>query len=248
MTRKEFFALLRRKVSALAATAVAALALSAVMYVVYLLLIAVLPDPIVTRWESFLSACFKDHDLIREWLGSMPWLFIGAQALQVVFAPIPGQAVALAGGYVFGFWRGWGMTTLGLTLGSVLAMGLARFFGERVVRRFVPDSVMKRFDALLTDGGYMTFFMIFLLPALPDDAVCFIAGLTRLRLLPLTLVCVLGRAPGMMVLSLVGAGLSEGLSTSTEVISAVLIALSIPLWLFWEIIEERVRAWVKSKY
>ena len=31
----------------------------------------------------------------------------------------------------------------------------------------------------------MTFFMIFLLPALPDDAVCFLAGLTRLKLLPL---------------------------------------------------------------
>ena len=71
---------------------------------------------------------------------------MGVQVLQVLFAPIPGQAVALAGGFVFGFWKGWALTTLGLALGSLLAMLLARLLGERFVRRLVPDGVMKRFD------------------------------------------------------------------------------------------------------
>ncbi|MBP5212686.1 MAG: TVP38/TMEM64 family protein, partial [Pyramidobacter sp.] len=166
---------------------------------------------------------------------------------QVVFAPIPGQAVALAGGFVFGFWKGWGLTTLGLALGSAIAMVLARAFGTAFVRRFVPRGVMERFDSLIEQGGYTTFFMIFLLPALPDDAVCFIAGLTKLKLLPLSLVCLLGRAPGMAVLSLVGAQLTAGVSPGVKLLFAALMIVSVPLWLFWEVIEEKLAAFALRK-
>ena len=167
--------------------------------------------------------------------------------LQVVFAPIPGQAVALAGGFVFGFWKGWALTTLGLAAGSLIAMLLARALGVQLVRRFVPQGVMKRFDSLIEEGGYTTFFMIFLLPVLPDDAVCFIAGLTKLKLLPLSAVCLLGRAPGMAVLSLVGAELSTGLSAGVRLLFAALMIASVPLWLFWEKIEEKLEAFALRK-
>ena len=116
-------------------------------------------------------------------------------------------------------------------------MGLARLLGISLVRKIVPDSIIQRFDKVISDGGYMTFFMIFLLPALPDDAVCFLAGLTKLKLLPLTLVSLLGRAPGMAVLCLTGAGFAEGTTLSVKILFAVMMLLSVLLWLFWEIIE-----------
>ena len=84
----------------------------------------------------------------------------------------------------------------------------------------------------------------FLLPALPDDAVCFIAGMTKLRLLPLSLVCLLGRAPGMAVLSLLGSELTSGPTAGVKILFMALMVLSIPLWIFWEIIEEKIRALV----
>ncbi|MBQ4402408.1 MAG: hypothetical protein II832_09605, partial [Synergistaceae bacterium] len=93
----------------------------------------------------------------------------------------------------------------------------------------------------------MTFFMIFLLPALPDDAVCFLAGLTKLKLLPLSLVCLLGRAPGMAVLSLTGAGFADGLTLWVEVLFAVMMVASVVLWLFWEVIEAWVYDFLKIK-
>ena len=155
--------------------------------------------------------------------------------------------MALAGGFVFGFWKGWALTTLGLAAGSLIAMLLARALGVQLVRRFVPQGVMKRFDSLIEEGGYTTFFMIFLLPVLPDDAVCFIAGLTKLKLLPLSAVCLLGRAPGMAVLSLVGAELSNGLSAGVRLLFAALMIASVPLWLFWEKIEEKLEAFALRK-
>ena len=93
----------------------------------------------------------------------------------------------------------------------------------------------------------MTFFMIFLLPALPDDAVCFLAGLTKLKLLPLSLVCLLGRAPGMAVLSFTGAGFADGLTVWAEILFSVMMVLSVLLWLFWEVIESWVYDFLKIK-
>ena len=175
------------------------------------------------------------------------WLFVLIQVLQVVIAPIPGQAAAFAGGFIFGFWKGWALTTLGLVVGSFIAMVLARLLGMSIVRKIVPDSIIKQFDSVISDGGYMTFFMIFLLPALPDDAVCFLAGLTKLKLLPLTLVSLLGRAPGMAVLSLTGAGFAGGASLAVEILFAVMMIASVLLWLFWEIIEAWVYDFLKIK-
>lgn len=126
-------------------------------------------------------------------------------------------------------------------------MVLARLLGMSIVRKIVPDSIIKQFDSVISDGGYMTFFMIFLLPALPDDAVCFLAGLTKLKLLPLTLVSLLGRAPGMAVLSLTGAGFAGGASLAVEILFAVMMIASVLLWLFWEIIEAWVYDFLKIK-
>ena len=176
------------------------------------------------------------------------WLFIMFQVLQVVIAPIPGQAAAFAGGFIFGFWKGWGLTTLGLVIGSFIAMVLARLLGIGLVRKIVPERIIRQFDSVISDGGYMTFFMIFLLPALPDDAVCFLAGLTKLKLLPLTVVSLLGRAPGMAVLSLTGAGFAGGFSLSVQVLFGVMMVLSVILWLFWEVIEAWIYSYLNIKH
>lgn len=241
-----FFSVLKRKTASLAAIVLAACVLAAAMVVVYQVVLRLLPASTSAAWQSALERLTENPEQIKEFLqrkGSQaPWLFVGAQVLQVIFAPIPGQAVALAGGFVFGFWKGLALTLLGLFAGSAAAMGLSRWLGVRFVRRFVASALMDRFYSLVERGGYTTFFMIFLLPALPDDAVCFLAGLTRLKLLPLSLVCLLGRAPGMAVLSLVGAGLTEGLTPGVKILFGVMMVLSVPLWLFWEMIEERISA------
>ena len=79
----------------------------------------------------------------------------------------------------FGLWKGLYLSMFGLAVGSLIAISASRLLGERLVRKFVPQPVLSKFDYLMTEGGITNFFMIFLLPALPDDAICFIAGLTR---------------------------------------------------------------------
>ena len=227
MTRQDFIDLLKRKLSSLVMILIPAFVIMLIIGGLLWAFRHVVPE----EWTAEISRLVNNPQDLRK---------LAIQVLQVVIAPIPGQAAAFAGGFIFGFWKGWGLTTLGLVIGSLIAMGLARLLGISLVRKIVPDSIIQRFDKVISDGGYMTFFMIFLLPALPDDAVCFLAGLTRLKLLPLSLVCLLGRAPGMAVLSFTGAGFADGLTVWAEVLFAVMMIASVVLWLFWEVIEARV--------
>lgn len=167
-------------------------------------------------------------------------VFIGVQILQVFFAPIPGQLTGFLGGFLFGFWHGLLLTTIGLAIGSFAAMGLSRLLRDYLVQRFVPKSILEQFDYLIDKGGLMTFFMIFLLPAFPDDAVCFIAGLTRLSLSKLMIVCVIGRLPGMAVLTFAGTAVDTDLQIA-QLILGIAMVISIVIWFF----EEEITTYVK---
>lgn len=250
MVRESFWMLLKRKFFSLLTILIGAAVITAVLVAIYQMTMYLLPTATSAQAKAFIASVFENPEQLKQYLlqkgQSAPWIFIGFQILQVVIAPIPGQVVALAGGFVFGMWKGLWLTMLGLTLGSFIAMGLSRLLGVKFVRRFVSQSLLNRFDNLTANGGYTTFFMIFLLPALPDDAVCFMAGLTKLKLLPLSIVCLLGRTPGMAVLSLVGNSLSSGLTTGVKVLFVVMMLLSVVLWLFWEYVQQWVdQAWRK---
>ena len=243
MTKQDFVDLLKRKLSSLLMVLIPAFVIMIIISVILWLLRSVIPEELTAKISYYVN----NPSELRVLGEGSEWLFVMIQVLQVVIAPIPGQAAAFAGGFIFGFWKGWGLTTLGLVIGSFIAMVLARLLGMSLVRKIVPDAVIKRFDSVISDGGYMTFFMIFLLPALPDDAVCFLAGLTKLKLLPLTLVSLLGRAPGMAVLSLTGAGFAGGFTLSVQVLFGVMMIASVLLWLFWEVIEALVYDFLKIK-
>lgn len=210
-----------------------------------------LPEEILTRLDLLRNTGWRESKfLIRDRFLSLgprgPVFFIAFQVLQVLIAPIPGQIAGLIGGFVFGFGRGLLYTMTGLAAGSILAMLIGRLLGKKVVRRLVSPSILERFDRVIAEGGLFSFFMIFLLPAMPDDAVCFLAGLTRLRLAALWGVCLLGRLPGMAVLSFAGAGLVTGSIAGFFVFGAAML-LALTIWLLKEEIEGFAKKFLRNE-
>ncbi len=211
---------------------------------------------VLTAWVgSFLPAFSpkvlfsKDNaDALKQHIlgfgAAAPAFFVGLQVLQVVAAPIPGQAAGFAGGYVFGWRTGVVFTMIGLTLGSGLVLLLSRKLGRGFVERLNGAEAMKEFEDLFSNEqarenslygkskrvvsahGLLTFFIIMLLPGLPDDLVCFVAGLTGIPIWQLMIATVVGRFPGMLVLSLAGDGFSKAQSNTVFII---LIAISMAL-------------------
>lgn len=102
--------------------------------------------------------------------------------------------------------------------------------GRPFVERFIDKKYLDKFDHLTKEKGVWVFFLIFLLPAFPDDIIAFIAGLTAIRMSTLILISIAGRLPGYIVLSLTGNGLTY---ENYNPIVVTFIALAILCALSW---------------
>ena len=233
---KIIFKRFKTKLLAIGITIISALVLSGVLALVLLIIKDFLPANI----QEMLSLINDRNSqpvqnelklIFDSYPGNKEVLFLTVQVFQTFFAPIPGQLTGILGGFLFGFWKGIWLTMLGMTIGSGIAMSITRFFSRTIVRKFVPQEMLTKFDYLTNENGLSSFFIIFLLPALPDDAVCFIAGLTRLSLIKLLIISFIGRLPGTAAVVFAGANLETNpLWTKSIIIVGILIALFV--WFF----------------
>lgn len=136
-------------------------------------------------------------------------VFILIQMLQVVFAPVPGEITGFVGGLLFGNVRGTVYSTVGLTLGSLGAFFISRIFGLRIVERVVKKDYIDRFNHFVTHKGLNISFILFLIPGFPKDSLCYLLGLTHIRLIDFVLMNIFGRLPGTLMLTMQGTALNE---------------------------------------
>ena len=141
-------------------------------------------------------------------LGSYsPIFFVLLQAVQVVISPIPGELTGIVGGYIYGATLGFILSTLGLALGSLAAFELARILGRPFVEKFVNQNLLKKFEFLGMDTGATLCFLLFLIPGFPKDVLCYLLGLSRMKLTTFLVLSTLGRMPGTFLLTLQGASI-----------------------------------------
>ena len=160
-----------------------------------------------------------------------PAAFVAVQALQVVVAPVPGQVLGFAAGYLFGAVFGTALSILGASIGTYVAVVLSRRYGRPLVERLVDPETVDHFDAAVDRRGLVALFVVFLVPGLPDDAICLAAGLTRLDVRQVVIVSALGRLPGYALVALAGARLAGGRSFDTAVLLGVLVSVSLLVYL-----------------
>ena len=122
-------------------------------------------------------------EMLREWGILAPLLFIVLQALQVIVSPIPGEATGFLGGYLFGEALGLLYSTIGLTLGSVVAFAIGRWLGAHYVQNFVKKETWDKLGFIVEAEGAILCFMIFLIPGLPKDIVCYLFGISPMPIL-----------------------------------------------------------------
>lgn len=198
-------------------------------------------------WGGACYYCERFAD--KEWIQSVlkaagplaPILFILIQVLQVVFAPIPGEATGFIGGFLFGAPLGLLYSTIGLTIGSVLAFLIARWLEEHYVARWIPKEILQKFDFLMERQGALISFILFIFPGFPKDYLCFVLGLSRMPLKLFLLICTVGRIPGTLLLTLQGAQVYKGNYYSTLIILLLCLVLVAVLGYY----REAVYRWIR---
>jgi uncharacterized membrane protein YdjX (TVP38/TMEM64 family) len=195
----------------------------------------------------FTFRLFHDHqymkDKLVEWGAAAPVIFIVIQALQVVIAPIPGEVTGILGGFVFGQWLGLVYSTIGLTIGSLAAFALGRWLGDAYVRNLVSEETWNKLGFIVEAEGTILCFIIYLIPGLPKDIICYLFGLSPMPFWVFALVSTLGRIPGTWVLSAQGAKTATGHYIEVLLLTAIVAALAVPLYYA----RHRIMAWFEGK-
>ncbi len=165
-------------------------------------------DLILHYWNLF-----SDREQIKIFITSFgivaPVVFIAIQILQVIFAPIPGEATGFISGYLFGAIPGFIYSSIGLAAGSWISFLIGRFLGKRYIRRILPSGYLEKFDSIIKHQGIMVLVILFIFPGFPKDYLCIILGLSALPVKAFVLIAAVGRMPGTLMLSLQGASLYD---------------------------------------
>jgi uncharacterized membrane protein YdjX (TVP38/TMEM64 family) len=211
-----------------------------------LFIVSVILVAITFRRE--ISWLLADRNRLRDWLiardaWSVP-VFILIQFVQVVIFVIPGEVTQIAGGYVFGTLAGAAWSLIGITLGSAFNFYVARLLGRPFIEAIAGKPRLERFERLsASTRGTTAFFLFFLIPGIPKDALCYVAGLSPLRFWVFIGVSTLGRLPGIAASALLGAAAGGGKWMIVIVVGAV----SIGLFALGIGFRDRIHSWIEKR-
>ena len=202
------------------------------------------------RWGSAALALFRDQRVIQAWIISFgvwaPLVSIALNAAQVIVAPLPGEVASLANGYLFGDWLGTFYNWIGVMVGSAIVLLITRRWGRPMVARLVRErEQLANLDHLVARRGTLFFFFVFLLPLMPKDLACYAVGLTDLPIGRMLVVIAIGRLPGLIVASWLGAHAMD-LSLTIWIVLIVAAGVLGLVYLRWSTaIQTTLMSWVE---
>lgn len=156
-----------------------------------------------------LDPALLDPDHLATVLGPYgPVGIIAGQIVQVLVMPVP-PVTAVVSGILYGPWFGTLYSFIGVSIGSLLGLGLSRRYGRPVVEALVTDELMDRFDGFTEKTGYLPIILVFTLPGFPDDVLVLLVGLTTLDWKRLAVITTVTRIPGLLLLTTTGHSIGQ---------------------------------------
>ncbi|EOL44206.1 hypothetical protein I580_01061 [Enterococcus caccae ATCC BAA-1240] len=151
---------------------------------------------------------FEDINALRGLVGDSvilgPILFMLIQIIQVVIPIIPGGISCAAGVLIFGPFAGFIYNYVGIAIGSVIIFLLGRQYGKPFILSLVSDKTYNKYISWLDNEKRFErlFALAIFLPIAPDDALCLMAGLTKMSLKKFTLIIILAKPVSIFLYSL----------------------------------------------
>jgi len=196
---------------------------------------------LIHQLKNFKAESDKLRAEILSYGSYAPLYFIAIQIFQVLIAPIPGEVSGLVGGYLFGTWPCFLYSTIGLTVGSVIAFGGGRLLGSFFTEKFRHAEFYNRFNHLVCRGDYLIPFILFIFPGFPKDSLSYLLGMSSMPLPVFIFVAGVGRMPGTLLLSANGAEAYNGDWIRLAILLILSAALVVPAMLYRHRLLEKLR-------
>ena len=159
--------------------------------------------------EDVMTNSIKIREAILGYGFLAPLIFMFLQILQVLFAPVPGEATGILGGFLFGAWPSFIYSSIALAIGSALAFAIGHFFADAFRDRLSRTKIYRRFNHLVFKGDFVIPFVLFLFPGFPKDSLSYLLGLSTMPFKIFIFIAAVARMPGTLVLSFEGAQVYE---------------------------------------
>lgn len=122
-------------------------------------------------------------------------VFIFIQFLQVILPILPAAVTCVAGVILFGPVWGIFYNYVGICIGSFGAFLISKRYGQPLVEKMLNEKIFKKYSKWLNDSR--VFDRVFAIgifgPLAPDDALCYLAGLTQMSLKKFGLIILFGK-------------------------------------------------------
>ncbi len=140
-----------------------------------------------------------------------PMIFILIQIIQVVIPIIPGGISCAYGVLLFGPANGFIYNYVGIVIGSMFAFIIARQLGKPFIQKITPGRIYQKYISWLDKGKWFDrlFALGIFLPGAPDDFLCMLAGITKMKLKKFILILILCKPGALYIYSM---GLSTVIS------------------------------------
>jgi uncharacterized membrane protein YdjX (TVP38/TMEM64 family) len=159
--------------------------------------------------ENVMTDGTKARETILSFGFLAPIMFMVLQILQVLFAPVPGEATGILGGYLFGAWPSFIYSSIALAAGSALAFTIGHLFADAFRNRFSKTKIYRKFNHLTFKGDFVIPFVLFLFPGFPKDSLSYLLGLSTMPFKVFIFIASIARMPGTLILSFEGAQVYE---------------------------------------
>ena len=156
---------------------------------------------------------------LKSWVAGLgPW---GPVAFALIYAAwavafLPGSALTLAGGAIFGL--GWGFVAVicGATVGAALSFLIARYVArEKVSGMARRNPKFGAIDRAIGEGGWKIVALLRLSPAIPFNLQNYLYGLTPIRFWPCVLTSAIFMMPGTLLYVYLGYVGGQGLAAAS---------------------------------
>lgn len=136
--------------------------------------------------KAYFSGRFSSPEELQDYMktfgAAAPVVLTAFQAGQVVLPVLPGVIGYAAGSVLFGVTGGFLCNYIGICVGSIAAYYLARKFGIEIVLSMFSEKKYEKWRKKIEGSrSYMLFLLLaVLLPAFPDDFLCYFSGLIKM--------------------------------------------------------------------
>ena len=148
---------------------------------------------------------------------------------------------------LFGTWGGFLINHTATILASITVYWLGRAFGEPLVDKLAGKGKAKKAVDFVKRNGPIFFLLAFVIPGLPDNLLCYVAGIVTLPFGIFLFLVVVARMPSTLSSSLLGNGVLTWTTGQTIIVIAMLAIFITLVVIFRKPITNLLNKFVRTK-